>query len=84
MGESVNLSLVLTILAALFDFVPKLSILGQMVVASLSTILIAVAFWKASHYLSAKHMKTCNQMQQDVFCPTFSSLVTLGVYPLEE
>ena len=52
----------------LFNF-PKLAILSQIAVASLSTTFIAVAFWNTSHYLRAKHVTTGRQLQQDVLCP---------------
>jgi hypothetical protein len=56
MGKLVNLS--------------KLAILSQIAVASLSTVFIAVAFSKTSHYLRAKHVTIDYQLQQDVLCPT--------------
>ena len=73
MGESVNLSLVLTVLAALFVIAPKLAILGQIVVASFSTMFIAVviALWETSHFLSAKQIKICRRMQNH-FVPSLS------------
>jgi len=81
MGESVNFSLVLTILVALFALAPKLVIPGQIVVASLSTTFIAVVFWKTSHYLSAKHTAICYQLQK-TFCAQPSSRATFGCLSL--
>ena len=69
MDRSVNLSLILTVLVALFALTPKLALSGQIVVASLSTTFIAVVFWKTSHYLSAKHTAICYQMHK-TFVPS--------------
>ena len=74
MGESVNLSLVLTILAALFTFTLKLATPGQIVVGSISTTFIAVAFWNTSIYLSAKHLTTCCQLKKPL-CPAFLAML---------
>jgi hypothetical protein len=79
MGELVNLSLVLAVLAALFALTPKRVIPGQIVVASLSTTFIAIVFWKISHNLSAKHVTTSCQLQQNVLNPP-SSIATFGIY----
>ena len=66
MGILANLSLVSTNLATLFAHVPKFAPPGQIAVASLSTAFIAVAPWKTSHYLTAEHLSTDYQLQQDV------------------
>lgn len=83
MGELFNLGLVLTILAALLALDPKLATSGQMVVASLSTTFVAVAFWRISHYLSTKCVTTCYQ-QKKTFCAHPSFLVNFGMIAFEE
>ncbi len=78
MGESIDLGLVLTILAALFALAPKLASPEQIVVASLSTTFIVGAFWKISHYLSTK-LSTAKK-----FCAQLSSIVNFGMFAFEE
>ena len=73
MGESVNLVVILAVLAALLACAFKLALPGQIVVASLSTTVIAVGFWKTSHYLSAKHITPCYQLRK-IFAPSFPPL----------
>ena len=66
MGKLVNLGLDSINLVAVFGHVPKLTPLGQIAVASLSTVFIAVAPMKTSHYLSAEHLSTHYQLLRDV------------------
>jgi hypothetical protein len=82
MGELVNLSLVLADLPTLFALTPSHVTQGQIAAVSLSTSFIAVDFWKKNRFLSAKHVTTGYQLQQDILCPTPSlSFVKYGVYP---
>jgi hypothetical protein len=66
MGKLVNLSSVLTNLPTLFALVPKLAPPGQIAVETPSTAFIAVTSWKTNQYLSAEHVPTDYQLQQDV------------------
>ena len=81
MGESVNLTLVLIVLAALFAIAPKLAMSGQIVVASLSTMFIAVviAIWETSHFLSAEQIRICRRMQNH-FVPSLSPFLISAGY----
>ena len=75
MGEMVNLSVVLTIMATLGFLLHKLALPEKIVVASLSTtfIAVAIALWKTSPYASSKRMTTCYELQK-TFAPSHPPL----------